>query len=254
MTTDWTARRACLALAITVAAALAATASASAAPRWLCGPGVADDPCRADLGTTLYRGWTVPAGTITPRREPDRGVDCFYVYPTVSNQPTRLSTRAADPEIRSIALDQAARFSQLCRVYAPLYRQATTSALATGTTTRGDYLTAYGDVDRAFTAFLRRIGPKRGFVLLGHSQGSFHLERLIRRRIDGKPRLRRRLVSAVLLGGDVTVRKGSDRGGDFRHVPTCRRDGQRGCVLAFSTFDATPPDTALFGRGASRVA
>ena len=68
-------------------------------------------------------------------------------------------------------------------------------------------------MEKAFVAFLRRIGSHRGFVLIGHSQGSFHLERLIRRRIDDKPALRRRLVSAVLLGGDVTVRKGSDRGG-----------------------------------------
>ena len=104
-----------------------------------------------------------------------------------------------------------------------MYRQATVTALQAGTTTKGDYLTAYGDVEEAFDAFLRRIGPRRGFVLLGHSQGTFHLQRLIRRRIDAEPALRRRLVSAVLLGGDVTVRKGSDRGGSFRHVPTCRQ-------------------------------
>jgi hypothetical protein len=46
------------------------------------------------------------------------------------------------------------------------------------------------------------------------------------------------------------VRRGSDRGGDFRHVRTCRRDGQLGCVVAFSTFGETPPPGALFGRPA----
>ena len=164
----------------------------------------------------------MPAGQTTPARERDRGVDCFYVYPTVSNQPGRLATKHVDPELRSIALYQAARFSQLCRVYAPVYRQATVQALQAGTTTQADYLKAYGDVEEAFDAFLRRIGRDRGFVLIGHSQGSFHLQRLIRRRIDGRPALRRRLVSAVLLGGNVTVRPGSDRGGVFRrirHVP-----------------------------------
>ena len=159
-----------------------------------------------------------------------------------------------DPEIRSIALYQAARFSQLCRVYAPVYRQATVPALQAGTTTRRDYLTAYGDVEEAFDAFLRRIGRHRGFVLLGHSQGSFHLQRLIQRRIDNHRALRRRLVSAVLLGGNVAVRAKSDRGGVFRRVPTCRRATQLACVLAFSTFNATPPDPSLFGRGASRLA
>ena len=72
----------------------------------------------------------------TPRRDRDRGVDCFYVYPTVSDQQSRLATKRVDPEIRSIALYQAARFSQLCRVYAPVYRQATVPALQAGTTTR----------------------------------------------------------------------------------------------------------------------
>ena len=240
--------------AVVALAALCAAGSANASTKWLCGPGVANDPCRPSLSTTLYRGWGERTGTVTPKRDRDRGVDCFYVYPTVSDQQTRLATKRVDPELRSIALYQAARFSQLCRVYAPVYRQATVPALQAGTTTRRDYLTAYGDVEEAFDAFLHRIGPRRAFVLIGHSQGSAHLQRLIRRRIDGRPALRRRLVSAVLLGGNVTVRKGSDRGGVFRHVPTCRRAAQRFCAIAFSTFDETPPETAFFGRGASRVA
>ena len=108
-------------------------------------------------------------------------------------------------------------------------------------------------MENAFDAFLRHIGRHRGFVLLGHSQGSYHLERLIRRRIDTHRALRRRMVSAVLLGGNVSVREKSDRGGTFRRVPTCRR-ATRCVVVAFSTFNETPPDAAVFGRGASRVA
>jgi hypothetical protein len=251
--TAWVGRT-CAAVAITAAAALGAGGSAHAATKWLCGPGVADDPCRPSLSTTLYHGWAQRAARFTAKRDRDLGVDCFYVYPTVSDQPTRLATKRVDPEIRSIALYQAARYSQLCRVYAPIYRQATVPALQAGTTTRGDYLTAYGDVEEAFEAFLRRIGPDRGFVLIGHSQGSFHLQRLIRRRIETRPALRRRLVSAVLLGGDVTVRKGSDRGGVFRRVRTCERALQLACVLAFSAFNETPPKPSRFGRGAPRVA
>jgi hypothetical protein len=247
-------RRACAAVVLTAAASLAAAGTAPASTKWLCGPGVADDPCRPSLSTTRYEGWDTRVGRSTPRRGPDRGVDCFYVYPTVSDQDRRVATRRIDPELRSIARYQAARFSQLCRVHAPAYRQATVRALSAGTTTRGDYLTAYGDVERAFDAFLRRIGRDRGFVLLGHSQGSYHLQRLIRRRIDQRPAIRRRMVSAILLGGNVTVREGSDRGGVFRRVPTCERATQLGCVIAFSTFNETPPDPALFGRGSSRVA
>src|SRR3954451_1788188 len=229
--------------------ALSLAGRADAATTWLCGPGVSSDPCRPSLSTTLYRGWSTRVGTVTPKRE-ERGVDCFYVYPTVSNQQTRLATKRVDPEIRSIALYQAARFGQVCRVFAPVYRQATVPALEAGKTTASDYRTAYGDVAAAFGAFVRRIGPRRGFVLIGHSQGAFHLERLIRARIDTSAALRRRLVSAVLLGGNVTVRKGSDRGGTFRHVPLCEHATQTGCAIAFSTFNQTPPAGALFGRGA----
>ena len=252
--TGTTIRRVCALAALTAAATLGAAGSAPAATKWLCGPGVAHDPCRPSLSTTFYRGWDARAGSSTPRRDRDQGVACFYVYPTVSNQQSRLATKRVDPEIRSIALYQAARFSQVCRVYAPVYRQATVPALQAGTTTRRDYLTAYSDVENAFDAFLRRIGRHRGFVLIGHSQGSYHLERLIRRRIDNHRALRRRMVSAVLLGGNVSVREKSDRGGTFRRVPTCRRATQLSCVLAFSTFNETPPDAAVFGRGASRVA
>jgi hypothetical protein len=239
---------------VVLAAVLFAASAAEAKTKWLCGPGVANDPCRPSLSTTLYRGWDQPAGTTSSKHARDRGVACFYVYPTVSDQTTRLATKRVDPELRSIALYQAARYSQLCRVYAPVYRQATVPALQAGTTTRADYLTAYGDVERAFGAFLRRIGRNRGFVLIGHSQGAYHLQRLIRRKVDTHPRLRRRLVSAVLLGGNVATRRGWDRGGTFRHVPTCRRAKQLHCVIAFSTFDETPPAGALFGRGSARVA
>jgi pimeloyl-ACP methyl ester carboxylesterase len=239
--------------ALAALAVLVASASA-AEPVWLCKPGIANDPCTPGLRTTVVSPSGQTLGVRDVRRAQHPRIDCFYVYPTVSDQQRRLATKRVDPEIRSIALYQAARFSQLCRVYAPVYRQATVPALQAETTTRGDYLTAYGDVEQAFDAFLRRIGRHRGFVLIGHSQGAYHLQRLVRRRIDDRPALRRRLVSALLLGGDVTVRKGSDRGGVFRRVPTCARATQLSCVIAFSTFNATPPDRAIFGRGASRVA
>jgi Protein of unknown function (DUF3089) len=55
-------------------------------------------------------------------------------------------------------------------------------------------------------------------------------------------------VSAILLGGNVTVATGRDRGGDFKNMRACRSARQLGCVIAFSAFDETPPPNALFGR------
>ena len=52
-------------------------------------------------------------------------IDCFYVYPTVSDEKSGNSDLKIQDTERSIALYQASRYSQDCRVYAPMYRQVT---------------------------------------------------------------------------------------------------------------------------------
>jgi hypothetical protein len=88
-------------------------------------------------------------------------------------------------------------------------------------------------------------------VLIGHSQGSSVLRRLIATEVDPKRAVRKLLVSAILVGGDVVVKKGTGIGGDFKHIPACRSRSQTGCVIAYSTFDQTPPAGALFGHPVS---
>src|SRR3954452_6266809 len=67
------------------------------------------------------------------------------------------------------------------------------------------------------------------------------LRALIRREIDPKPKLRKRLVSAVIPGANATTK-------DFKHVPPCRTKAQTGCLISYHTFNETPPDNARFGR------
>jgi Protein of unknown function (DUF3089) len=105
----------------------------------------------------------------------------------------------------------------------------------------------------AFRLYLRRYNRGRGFVLIGHSQGTYMLTELIRRQVDRARGVRERLVSALLLGGNVTTRKGRPAGGSFRNVPVCERQSQTGCVIAFSTYNEPPPDDTRFGRPGSRV-
>ncbi len=236
-----------LAAALAAVAAGAAAAPAAADTVWLCRPGHAS-PCETSLETTVVTPDRRPTGVVrTPARR--RTVDCFYVYPTVSQQPGAIADRAIDPELRSIARYQAARFSTVCRVWAPVYRQATLAALAgTATVTAADRELGYRDVRAAWRTYLRRHNRGRGVVLIGHSQGTFMLRRLIREEIDPRPAARRRLVSALLLGGNVVVARGRDRGGDFRHVPACRRATQTGCVVAYSTYAEPVPENAVFTR------
>ena len=52
-------------------------------------------------------------------------IDCLYVYPTVSSEDQgNLDMQIQLPQI-FVAQAQASRFSQVCRVYAPMYRQIT---------------------------------------------------------------------------------------------------------------------------------
>jgi hypothetical protein len=74
------------------------------------------------------------------------------------------------------------------------------------------------------------------------------LRLLIRDEVDPKPAIRKRFISGLLLGGNVAVRKGQKKGGDFQVVPGCTRPKQFGCVVAYSTFDEDPPDNTRFGK------
>lgn len=227
--------------------ALAAAESAPGATKWLCGPGVADDPCRPGLSTTRYDGWSDRVGRVTPRRV-RRGVDCFYVYPTVSEQQTDNANKHIDPQQTAIAQYQAARYSQTCRVYAPVYRQLTLRAIGGDGVDPEAAEIAYGDVLAAWRTYLRRYNHGRGVVLIGHSQGTGMLSQLLRTEIERKRSQRRKLISALLLGGNVVVPEGERVGGTFRRTPLCRSARRFGCVVAFSTFNQTPPGDAVFGR------
>src|SRR6187402_2830343 len=115
-----------LALALSCAAFLLlalGASGASASTTWLCKPGLKSNPCTPGLGTTTISPTGQTLGTVTPAKAKNPKIDCFYVYPTVSNQPTPAATKRIDPEERSIALYQAARYSSACRIYAPMYRQ-----------------------------------------------------------------------------------------------------------------------------------
>jgi hypothetical protein len=234
-----------LAMAVVIAC-FAMPSAASADVVWLCKPGMADNPCRDSLETTVVQ--TDGASSVdNPPLPANPPIDCFYVYPTVSEQPSQNSDKKVDPQQRAIAQYQASRFSQTCRVWAPMYRQQTLGALTAGGSAEALKI-AYGDVEEAWRDYLANHNDGRGVVLIGHSQGTRMLRQLMRREIDPKPAVRKRLVSAVLEGGNVTVRRGSTTGGDFQNVPACTRRAQVGCVFAWSTFNETPPSNSRYGR------
>jgi len=231
----------------------------SKAESWLCRPG-GQDACAVDLTTTVVAA----NGKLTQEKwsaNPKAPIDCFYVYPTVSLDATPNSDMNAGPEEKNVIRAQFARFGSQCRVFAPLYRQITLTALRAGMAGKPmaglDRALGYNDVVDAWKHYLANDNQGRGVVLIGHSQGSGVLTQLIRNEIDGKP-VQERIVSAMLLGTNVVVPKGKDVGGSFQSMPLCRAANQTSCVIAYVTFRANvpPPANSRFGRvtGEDRVA
>src|ERR1700677_3979592 len=72
---------------------------------WLCRPGHVIDPCTAPLTTTVVQtnGETGVEKAKAARKAP---IDCFYVYPTVSEQQSENSNLEIEPEETQIAIDQ----------------------------------------------------------------------------------------------------------------------------------------------------
>jgi hypothetical protein len=223
---------------------------------WLCRPG-RQDACDVDLTTTVITAH----GKLTRERwaaDPRAPIDCFYVYPTVSTDPTPNSDMNADPAELNVVRQQFARFASKCRPYAPMYRQVTLAGLrrllAPGGTGSLQHGIQYDDVRDAWNSYLEHDNKGRGFVLVGHSQGSFILAELIRREIDGKP-VQSRMISAILIGTTLAVPRGKDVGGAFQHVPTCASASQTGCVVTYASFRSTipPPANTLFGKVADQT-
>lgn len=224
------------------------TRTDAAGVTWLCRPGIASNPCTANLNATVVSA--DGSTSIQPGRPAaNPAFDCFYAYPTVSTQPTPNSNLTVDPTETMAAMQQASRFSQVCRVWAPMYRQRTAANLASGLGGhRASTNIAYASLLAGWRDYLTRYNDKRPLVLIGHSQGAAMLIRLIQTQIDPNPTLRKRLVSAIILGGNVTVPDGADVGGSFKHIPTCNSASQTGCVIAYSSFPSQPPADSVFGR------
>jgi hypothetical protein len=219
---------------------------------WLCRPGLADNPCLSSLATTVVTGRRATRVVQTKDTSHPK-IDCFYVYPTVSTQPTANANLTIDPQETAVAMAQASRFSQVCNVYAPMYRQLTVAGIeGTGSGAPSVDL-AYGDVLAAWKDYLAHYNRGRGVAFIGHSQGSAMLIRLLKTQVDADPAERSRLVSAILPGGNVTVPIGKKVGGTFAHIPLCTNVELPGCVIAYSSFSQTPPQNSLFGRVDSAV-
>jgi hypothetical protein len=174
--------------------------------------------------------------------------DCFYVYPTVSRQKSANANLTVQPVEVATAIAQVSRFSSVCRIWAPMYRQRTVTSLFSGIGADPEVDTvAYQSLLSGWKDYLAHDNHGRPIVFVGHSQGAAMLIRLLSSQVDPNPELRARTVVAILAGGNVTVPTGKTVGTTFHHLALCTAASQTGCVIAYSSFPSQPPANSLFG-------
>lgn len=216
---------------------------------WLCRPGTAPDPCESGRSATAVTSGGAVQPVAPPSASNGSRVDCFYVYPTVVAGPGDNAPLSVEPAITAAAVAQASRFSSVCNVWAPVYRQRTSLSLVKGL--GGDPAAdaiAYASLLSAWKDYLAHDNDGRPIVFIGHSQGAAMLIRLLRSQVDTVPSVRRLMVSAIILGGNVQVGSNGVSGGAFQNLPACRSTSQTGCIIAYSSFPSEPPADSNFGR------
>jgi Protein of unknown function (DUF3089) len=213
---------------------------------WVCRP-ESDTVCTAGLDALVqYADGHTEAQPFTPAAAPP--IDCFYVYPTVSEEQTQYADLTDSPIIQAVTRQQVGRLSSRCRVFAPIYRQETIFGLNHGgseSAQTGD--PPMEDVQAAWAYYLQHDNKGRGVVIIGHSQGTILLQRLIAQSIDGTT-TQALLVSAFLAGNpSLAVPPGGVVGGTFMHIPTCSAAAQTGCVYAWGSYLAGDTSAPIFG-------
>jgi len=236
-------------LALAAAQAPSAATNYSNQANWLCLPG-RKDVCSTPLATTVLNP-TGYGATGQSKVAKDPPIDCFYVYPTISSDSGLNSDLAVKEEIAAVT-SQFARFAEVCRTYAPVYRQMTLGAVAaaaTGADVTKAGLLAYSDVANAWRTYLAKYNKGRPFVLIGHSQGSLMLQQLIKHEIEGKP-VASQMRRAILPGYNLLVPAGKLTGGTLASTPICASPSETGCVMSWVSFREknVPPAGAIFGR------
>lgn len=197
---------------------------------WLSRPGLRDDPAQ----------W-LPDGV---KGAAKTKAVVFFVPPTTYldrghwNAP--IDDKSMNERARKFVPTQLSAFTNVARVWAPKYREATVGAFLTTKPDAAKALQlAYGDVSRAFDAFLDQAPPDAPIILAGHSQGSYHLLHLLKDKIAGNKRLRKRILAAYVVGWPISIPADLPKLG----LPACQKADEHGCILSWESF-AEPADAA----------
>lgn len=164
-------------------------------------------------------------------------VDVFYVYPTIYRNGETWNADVADEKLNK-KIDklpvrlQASVFNKTGRVYAPRYRQSDVDAFYSEHREEGAKALefAYQDVKAAFEYFLEHYNNDRPIVLASHSQGTWHLRKLVQDYFDGTE-LQNRLVCAYIVGYAIYPEW-------YKEINLCGTPDATNCYVTWSSFEA----------------
>lgn len=169
------------------------------------------------------------------------GAAVFFIHPTTYFNRKMWNAPIDEPESRQRARlfvkGMASPFNKSEDIWAPRYRQAAFGAFLTGKPEATEALdAAYGDIIEAFDYFVKSIDKDAPIVLAGHSQGGYHLRRLIHDRIAGTP-LAPRIAAAYVIGWPLSL----DHDLPEMGLPACEEQDQPSCIMSWASF-AEPAD------------
>lgn len=188
----------------------------------------------AALPTVKDSADAVPYGSSLKDGQADAKVDVFFIHPTMYYKGKSWNADLADKRTNHLVdiypiREQSSIFNGSCKVYAPRYRQATLySFLEHNGNGKLALDTAYADVKRAFEYYLKNYNHGRPIIIAGHSQGTFHAQRLLREFFDNDPKMKKLLVAAYLIGGNI----GNE---SFTTLVPCESASQTNCYVAWHT-------------------
>jgi hypothetical protein len=188
----------------------------------------------AALPTVKDSADTVPYGSGLKDGQADAKVDVFFIHPTMYYKGKSWNADVNDKRTNRLVdiyptRQQASVFNESCKVYSPRYRQATLYSFLEGTGDGNLALdTAYADVKRAFVYYLKNYNRDRPIIIAGHSQGTFLAERLIKEFFDNDLKMKKKLVAAYLIGGNIGKNS-------FTTIVPCDSASQTNCYVAWHT-------------------
>ncbi|RJY07992.1 DUF3089 domain-containing protein [Aurantiacibacter aquimixticola] len=222
------------------------------------GKGAQNDPARwqPDFAEEAgAQGEGVPPANqtaVTDGGEEDARFAVFFVHPTSFYDRNSWNATLDDAEsqnrARLMVRGLASAFNRASEIWVPRYRQATFGSFITDAPEASQAIdAAYRDIEMAFDFFLDSIPEDMPIVIAGHSQGGYHVTRLLQERVNAKP-LQARIAMAYPIGWPISVEHDLPSLG----LPACAAADQASCIMSYVSF-AEPAEPGQLLRRYSSI-